>query len=197
MSLARTIGAILLVPLLVQLAWAGPVDGLGAGGRFLEGVLHPWFGIDHLLATLAIGMLVVHVDKGSMIAVPIVFLSSLMAGAGLSGSGIWLPWGETIVAISVILLGVALIPGRKYSELLLAIAVALFGIFHGYVHGSEGPAGSLPLAFLFGLLLGTALLLGLGLWLGHWIEPTSRVSRSIGVAISLAGLGVYLYCFVV
>ncbi|MBA2113412.1 HupE/UreJ family protein [Bremerella alba] len=193
MSFARYIGAILFGLVLVRQAWAGPASGLPSGNTFLEGLLHPWFGIDHLLATLAIGMLVVHVEKGSIIAVPIVFLSSLMAGAGLHGSGIWLPWAEPIVAISVILLGVALIVGQRYPELLLAVAVALFGIFHGYVHGAENMAGSLPLAFMFGLLLGTTLLLGLGIWIGHWVEPTSQVSRGIGVAISLAGLGLFLY----
>ncbi|MEW4565360.1 HupE/UreJ family protein [Bremerella sp. JC770] len=193
MSSVRYLGAILFFPLLVQHAWAGPVDGMGVGNSFLEGVLHPWFGIDHLLATLAIGMLVVHVDKGSMIAVPIVFMSSLMAGTGLNGSGIWLPWGEPIVSLSVILLGVALIPGRKYPELLLAVVVALFGIYHGYVHGTDGSAGAIPLEFLFGLLVGTALLLGLGVWIGHWVESSSKVSRSIGVVIALAGCGLLIY----
>lgn len=125
MSIARYLWAIFLILLLVpQQAWGGPTGGTQTGSSFLEGVLHPWFGIDHLLATLAIGLLVVHVEKGSMIAVPIVFLSSLMAGAGLHGSGIWLPWVEPIVAISVIVLGVSLIPGWRYNELLLAVAVA-------------------------------------------------------------------------
>jgi len=197
MSLVRYVSAILFYLLLAQPAWAGPVDGMGVGNSFLEGVLHPWFGIDHLLATLAIGMLVVHVDKGSMIAVPIVFLSSLMAGTGLNGSGIWLPWGEPIVALSVILLGAALIPGWKYTELLLAVMVALFGIYHGYVHGTDGLAGAIPLEFLFGLLVGTALLLGLGIWIGHWVEPSSKVSRSIGAAIALAGCGLLIYSLVV
>ena len=197
MSFARNVWAILLILLLTQGALGGPPGDLGAGNSFLEGLLHPWFGIDHLLATLAIGLLVVHVDKGSMIAVPIVFLSSLMAGAGLNGSGIWLPWGEPIVAISVILLGVALIPGRKYPELLLAVVVAFFGIFHGYVHGTESLTDSLPLDFLFGLLLGTSLLLGLGIWIGLWIEPTSKLSRGTGAAISVAGLGLLVYCLVV
>lgn len=197
MNSARNVWAILLILLLTEQAWAGPTGNLTVGNNFLEGLLHPWFGVDHLLATLAIGLLVVHVDKGSMIAVPIVFLSSLMAGAGLNGSGIWLPWAEPIVAISVILLGVALIPGRKFPELLLAVAVAFFGIFHGYVHGNESLTDSLPLAFLFGLLLGTSLLLGLGIWIGLWIEPTSKLSRCTGVAISLAGLGFLVYGLII
>ncbi|PQO37072.1 hypothetical protein C5Y96_07900 [Blastopirellula marina] len=197
MSFARTIWAIFLIPLLVpQQAWGGPPGGVQAGSSFLEGVLHPWFGIDHLLATLAIGLLVVHVDKGSMIAVPLVFLSSLMAGAGLHGSGIWLPWGEPVVAVSVILLGVSLIPGWKYRELLLAVVVALFGILHGYVHGTDKLSGSLPLAFQFGLLLGTSLLLGVGIWVGHWIEPTSRLSRSMGVVIALGGVAVLIHSLI-
>jgi len=196
MSLARSLVVILWVPLLAQTAWGGPASGLGAGGSFLEGVLHPWFGIDHLLATLAIGLLTVHVEKGSSIAVPIVFLSSLMAGAGLNGSGIWIPGGEPVVAISVVLLGVALIPGWKYPELMLAIAVAFFGIFHGYTHGTESLEGSLPLSFLFGLILGSALLLGLGIWVGYWIEPASKVSRTIGGAIAVAGLGAFVYAMI-
>lgn len=197
MNFARRIWAILWSPLLSQQAWAGPAEEMGAGSSFLEGVVHPWFGIDHLLATLAIGLLVVHVDKGSVIAVPIVFISSLMAGAGLHGSGILLPWGQPLVAISVICLGVALIPGRKYPELMLAIFVALFGTVHGYVHGTDSYTASLPLAFLFGLLLGTGLLLGFGIWIGHWIEPTSKLSRMLGVAISIAGMGMFILSFAI
>lgn len=192
MSFARKFGALLLIPLLVQPAWAGAIDGWGVGG-LLEGIVHPWFGIDHLLATLAIGLLVVHVEKGSIIAVPIVFLSSLMAGAGLHGCGIALPFGETIVAISVIFLGLALIPGRKYSELMLAVVVAIFGMFHGYVHGSDSTTSSLPLPLMFGLLIGTVLLLGLGIWIGHWIEPPSKLSRGMGAMIALGGVGMLVY----
>ncbi len=192
MALARYLWAISLIPLFAQPAWAGTADGWGVGG-LLEGIVHPWFGIDHLLATLAIGLLVVHVEKGSIIAVPIVFLSSLMAGAGLHGSGIGLPFGETLVAVSVIFLGVALIPGRKYPELMLAMVVAIFGMFHGYVHGSDSTTTSLPLPLMFGLLMGTMLLLGLGIWIGHWIEPPSKVSRSLGVVIVLGGVGMLVY----
>lgn len=195
MSFARYLWAIFLLSLLPQQAWGGPPGSMPAGSSFLEGVLHPWFGLDHLLATLAIGLLVVHVEKGSMIAVPIVFLSSLMAGAGLHGSGIVLPWGGPIVAISVILLGLSLIPGWRYTELLLAVAVAIFGILHGYEHGTDRPSGSLPLAFQFGLILGTAMLLGVGIWVGHWIEPTSRLSRGLGVVIALGGLAILIQGF--
>ncbi len=195
MKLARIVSTILIMATGVAEAIAGPADGVGAGSSFLDGVLHPWFGIDHLLATLAIGLLVVHVEKGSIIAVPLVFLSSMMAGAGLSGSGIWLPWVEPVVAVSVVVVGTALVSGRRFPEVLLAVVAAVIGVFHGYAHGTGTPLGSLPLAFLTGLLLGATLLLALGIWIGHWIEPTSKVSRGIGVVILLGGLALVVSQF--
>ncbi|MEW4455250.1 HupE/UreJ family protein [Bremerella sp. JC817] len=188
MNVARQLGALTLLLAFGSIAWAGSLDGIVTGSSFLDGILHPWFSAEHLLAMLAIGILAVHVEKGSIIAVPIVFLTSMLAGAGLNGSGIAIPWVETWVAISMIILGILLAVGWKYPELMLAIVVAGCGLFHGYAHGMIYRAPTLSLSLLAGLTIGCALVLALGIWIGHWIVASSIFSRCLGGGVILGGL---------
>lgn len=101
----------------------------------MEGFLLPWTGVGPLLATIAIGILAVHVEGRSVIAIPIVFLCSMMVGAGLSGCGIHFPYIHALVALTIIISGVALAVGRKYPVMATAIVLAAIGIVHGHANG--------------------------------------------------------------
>ena len=193
----QLIGALLLVtiPERVVFGAAGLVPGSLAG--FLSGLIHPWFTIDHLLAMLAIGVLVIHVEKGSIIAVPIVFLTSVLAGEGLEGTGIELPFGPIWVAATVIFLGLLLIVGRTYSEVLLAIVVAACGVMVGYASDPGYQLPTVPIALLMGQLIGGGLIMVIGMWLGHWIEASSAVSRCLGGLVVVGGAAALVQACVV
>ena len=49
------------------------------------------------------------------------------------------PDTEAGIALSVLLLGIAICWERKLALVFLAFAVGLFGIGHGYAHGYEMP----------------------------------------------------------
>ncbi len=163
------------------------------GSDVLEGFLLPWTGISPLLATIAVGILAVHVEGRSVIAIPIVFLCSMMVGAGLSGCGIRFPYMHALVALTVIVSGVALAFGRKYPVMATAIAFALVGIVHGHADGLAIPSKTSPVMFLLGMLLGSALLLAIGVWLGMWMEARSIPSRVFGVLIAVGGTAVLIW----
>ncbi|WP_158265062.1 HupE/UreJ family protein [Blastopirellula marina] len=155
----------------------------------LEGFLLQWTGFAPLLATLAVGILAVHVEGRFVIAIPMVFLCGMAVGVGLNGSGIQLPYIHVGLAMTVILSGVALWAAREYPVVISAVALAVVGILHGHADAQAVSASSGPLAFLLGVLLGTALLLGIGVWLGLWMEARTAPSRVFGLVLMVVGIG--------
>ncbi|MBI1249498.1 hypothetical protein GC197_16860 [bacterium] len=196
MKTFQLFGALLLVTVLEGTVFGGTGTPHSSLAGFLSGLIHPWFTVDHLLAMLAIGVLVIHVEKGSIIAVPIVFLTSVLIGEGLEGTGIRLPFGPVSVAATVIFLGTLLIAGRTYSEVMLAIVVAACGVLVGYASDPVYQLPIVPISFLVGQLLGGGLVIVIGMWLGYWIEPSSSVSRCLGGLVALGGAVVLVQAWI-
>lgn len=155
----------------------------------MEGFLLQWTGFAPLLATLAVGILAVHVEGRFVIAIPIVFLCGMAVGVGLHGCGVQIPFINVGLATTVVLSGVALSIAKEYPVVITAIALALVGILHGHADAQAVSADSAPLAFLLAVLLGAGLLLGIGVWFGLWMEARTAPSRYFGVVVMVSGIG--------
>ena len=124
--------------------------------------------------------------------VPTAFVA-MMAVGGLAGmEGIQLPFVETGIALSVVVLGLAVAFQWKLPVAAAGALVGLFAIFHGHAHGSEMPIDASGLAYAAGFMLATASLhvagIGLGLAVGR-IGARSRLAlQASGGAIALAGV---------
>lgn len=168
--------------------------GHGPGG-LVDGLTHP-FGIDHLLAMVAVGLWSATVlPRRSVWQGPATFLLSLMAGAELGLAGVAAPALEQALALSVTLFGAMLVLGRRLTPALGLPLIALAAGLHGLAHGIEAPATGLA-AYAAGFLLTTACLhlggVGLGLAIRRWLaERSSLALGSLGSALGLAGL--YLF----
>ena len=151
-----------------------------ADSGFAAGLLHPFTGLDHLLALLAVGLWSRQVRHGAVL-VPS-FLVMMALGAAGAGAGLALPALETSIAATVLLLGglAACAPSlqRRLPPQLAMIVVGGCAFLHGVAHGSE-LAG---IASGAGFLLASALLMGLG------ALPGERLRRMTGAAIGAAGL---------
>ncbi|NEO87669.1 MAG: hypothetical protein F6J87_25935 [Spirulina sp. SIO3F2] len=121
---------------------------------FMEGILsglgHPVIGIDHLLFTIATGLLAARVTKGFVI--PIAFVLASVLGTGIHLQSWDLPVPEIIVSLSVALFGLLLALRRCPAVPLLAGMAAFAGVFHGYAYG-EAIVGA-EMSPLVGYLLG-------------------------------------------
>jgi urease accessory protein len=184
--------ALILVP---SLAFAHP--GLpGHTHGFVDGVMHPLTGLDHLLAMVAVGLFAAQLGGRALWAVPASFVT-MMATAGFAGmNGIALPLTETGIALSVIALG-GVIALRASMPLAAAMAmVGFFAIFHGYAHGIETPDNASGLLFGLGFVAATALLHGIGMAIGLTIGRIQgaygrnlvRVAGSAAAVIGVAML---------
>jgi len=177
---AAIAAALLALPALA-LAHTG-ADG-GAHHGFAAGFLHPFTGIDHLLAMLLVGAWSATLQRRWWLA-PLAFVALLLTGALLASAGLVLPAVEPVVALSVVLLGALLATRTQWPAAVMAAVAALFALFHGAAHGSE-LAGMGALA---GMVLATALLHGAGLLAGRALQPRSAWwPRVAGVAASLCG----------
>src|SRR6185312_9112658 len=128
--------ALLAILIFTSQACHAHVETAAAG--FVSGLLHPVFGIDHLLAMLSVGIVSAQLGGRHILLVPSTFVVSMVTGASLGVLGYDIPFLEAGIALSVILLGTAiiLIRGGQRSYVVY-LFVAFFGSLHGYAHGLE------------------------------------------------------------
>ena len=152
---------------------------------FVEGLLHPFTGLDHLAAMLAVGVWSAGSAQRRWLA-PLAFVTMLLAGAMLARAGIVFPAVETMIAASLVAVGALLLSSKQMPLLLGSIAMGGFALFHGAAHGQE-LSGAAALA---GMVLGTAVLHGLGIVLGLGLRRQSLwLPRLAGAAVALFGIG--------
>ena len=172
---------------LLFVATASAHHGNGGSG-WLAGLAHPFTGADHLLTMLAVGLLAARIGGRATAILPTAFLGGMAVGGVVGIRGISLPAVETLIAASVIAVGLALALRRTCSVPLAAVGVGLFAIAHGYAHGAELPLTVNSNQFTFGVLAATAILLGAGVAIGRW-----ALRREVGlVGLRLSGIAVVM-----
>lgn len=169
------------------------VHALVAGG-LPAGFAHPFSGLDHLLAMVAVGLWAASLGGAARWLVPASFVAVMALGAVAGTQGLALPAVETGIAASVMALGVLVALSVRIPAAAAVAVVAVFAVFHGHAHGSEMPQMAMPLAYGLGFGLATALLHGFGLAAGVALPRlgTPLVARAAGGAIALAGVALAL-----
>ena len=160
------------------------------GVGFLTGLLHPALGFDHLLAMLSVGILSVQIGGNAIWHVPTTFVLIMIFGGFLGMQGLGIPMVEAGIAISVIVLGIALAAEKLIPEWVAIISVAIFGTFHGHAHGTEMPLIANPWLYGLGFVTGTALIHLMGVFAGlgfRRLHRGPRLLRTTGIGI--AGIG--------
>ena len=174
---------------------AGPAlahTGHGAAVSFAAGFGHPFGGLDHALAMIAVGLLGTQLGGRALWLVPAAFIAAMAAGGMLGMSGGAMPLVEMGIAGSVIVLGGVVAFGRKIPVPAAMAIVAAFAIFHGHAHGTEMPAGASGLGYATGFVLGTSLLHALGLAAGLTARfvgerGAATLLRTAGATIGVTG----------
>ncbi len=163
--------------------------GAEAGG-LINGLMHPIFGVDHLLAMIAVGALSVQIGGRAIWLVPLTFVSVMVIGGVLGMLGMPFMALETGIALSVLLLGIAIASHKKLSIALSMLCVGIFAIFHGYAHGAEMPLLAEPTLYSIGFVLSTAFLHIVGISIGEIaknIKDGENLLRFFGAG--MAGVG--------
>jgi urease accessory protein len=156
----------------------------------IAGLQHPWSGLDHVLAMIAVGVWGAQLGNPALWLLPVTFPLVMAMGAMLGLLGVPLPGVEIGIAVSAILLG-AMVAGEVHPQLLLAaLLVGFFAIFHGHAHGTELPAGQSGLLYSMGFVIATGSLHAIGIALGlihRW--PVGKLAlRGAGALIAVMGV---------
>lgn len=168
--------------------------GVGIVHDLTHGLMHPFTGLDHVLAMVAVGVIAAQIGGPAIWRVPASFLAMMALGGGLAMTGAGLPFVELGIAASVIVLGAAVALRLPLPGVAAMALGGVFALFHGYAHGSEIPLDASAASYAGGFLLATALLHLAGLALGFGIGRIGGVARTQafqagGAATSLAGIG--------
>ena len=164
--------------------------GEGQLGGFASGFAHPLFGFDHLLAMLAVGIWGAQMGGRSVWTLPVTFPLVMALGGIMGMAGVPIPSVELGIALSVLVLGLAIAFAWRPFEPVALVIIAAFAIFHGYAHGDELPAAADPAAYSVGFVAATGAIhvagIGIGLVIGRLLN--GWVSRGLGGAIAAGGL---------
>ena len=159
--------------------------GLNANG-FGDGFAHPFTGLDHLCAMVAVGYWAASLGGPARWIAPAAFVSLMAVGALLGLNAVALPMVEYGIAASVVALGLLVAFNVRMPVPAAAALVGGFALFHGYAHGSEMPVSSNALFYGGGFLLATVVLHAIGLTLGS-LRVNPVFTRLAGGAIALSG----------
>lgn len=190
MTHARSLGRCAAASLLLAFAGgAAAHTDTGSATGFLSGFIHPLAGMDHLLAMVAVGVWGAVLRAPLLWALPVVFPLLMVVGGVVGILGIGLPGVEIGIAMSVLLLGLAIAAAWRAPVPAAIALVALFGVLHGHAHGTELPEAASPAAYAAGFVVSTGLLHLSGILLGS-LDRFPRglaMLRCIGGAMGAAG----------
>jgi urease accessory protein len=164
--------------------------GTGLSGGFASGFVHPLTGFDHLLAMISVGLWGAFLGRPLIYSLPVIFPLMMVCGAAIGMFCFQVPSVEVGVAVSVLVLGGCIAMSLEAPVWLASLIVATFAVFHGYAHGRQLPSAADPIGYSVGFVVATGLLhvLGIGIGLVNGLPRGKLTTRSIGAAISCAGV---------
>jgi urease accessory protein len=109
--------------------------GTGLPGGFVSGFIHPFSGLDHLLAMVSVGLWGAFLGRPLIYVLPVVFPVMMVVGAIMGMFVVPLPPVELGIALSVLVLGGCIALSIKAPVWVASLIVAVFAVFHGYAHG--------------------------------------------------------------
>ncbi|QBM26315.1 HupE/UreJ family protein [Hydrogenophaga pseudoflava] len=193
---SKTIRRATAAALLAGLAGAAQAHTGHGTHSLMEGLVHP-FGLDHLLAMVAVGVWSVSaLPQGKAWQGPATFLLALVISAALGAAGVTVPYLEHAISLSVVLFGLMLIVAQRAMPVVLGLGlIAAASSLHGLAHGAETPETGFA-GYAAGFMLTTAVLhisgVGVGLAIQRWLaERRGAVLGGLGAAVGAAGL--YLF----
>lgn len=163
----------------------------------LSGVGHPVLGFDHLFFVVAMGIAALF--TGRKLLTPAAYIGAMLVGCGLMYAGFAMPIAETMIVVSLIVLGGIVLSGKALGTTAAMLIFATFGLFHGAAFGGSiaGQEGGVGGAVLLGYLIGLGVTQYLIAIAAGW--AVQRLGATDATAINarlsgamVAGVGVFL-----
>jgi urease accessory protein len=168
--------------------------GLEHAVSFAAGFKHPWSGLDHILAMVAVGLWAGTNGGRALWAWPAAFVGVMVAGGALGIAGVTVPMVEPGILASVVVLGLLVLAAIRLRVAVGAAIVAGFALLHGHAHGAELPAEAAAASYAAGFAIATAVLHGIGLAVAAVAGGTRAglAVRGAGALVAVAGVALAL-----
>lgn len=160
----------------------------GHAPGLLDGAVHPWQGLDHLLAMVGVGWWAAQLGGRARLILPCAFVGLMALGLGAALAGHVLPLREEGAAWSVLALGLLIACAGRASTAAAAVCVGVFGLAHGAAHGAGLAPQPDSFAFAAAVLVSTALLHTAGLLAAGALASRARWLRAGGVLLAAGGV---------
>ncbi|MGE0753250.1 MAG: HupE/UreJ family protein [Variibacter sp.] len=166
--------------------------GIGSTASFTAGVAHPLGGLDHITVMIAVGLWAALKSGRALWAWPCAFVGVMIAGAAALGMAhVSVPFVESGILASVVILGLLVALAVDAPVWLGAIIIGALAIFHGHAHGSEVPETASGLEYIAGFTLATTGLHFVGIGTGVALSRAqwTMLVRAAGATCALIGVG--------
>lgn len=154
-----------------------------ADAGVVSGFLHPFSGLDHVVAMLAVGVWAARNAGMKRWLAPTAFLVGMLGGGALGLGGFLPSFLESAVAASALAAALLVLLAVRLPLGVQACVAAAFAVWHGIAHGAELPAATAPLGFAAGFIAATGVLLATGLALGRLSQRSER-DRWLGAGLT-------------
>ncbi|MCU4121041.1 HupE/UreJ family protein [Variovorax sp. N23] len=157
---------------------------------FAQGFLHPFTGMDHFAAMVAVGLWSALIARGArdVLWAPLGFAVMLLVGALVGLAGVQVPVVEPMIAASLLAIGLLVVTRLRLPGPVAAAVVGAFAVFHGVAHGYELSGDHGAGLAIGGMVLATALLHAGGIAIGWALRRrTAWLPRVAGAAVALFG----------
>ena len=156
----------------------------------MQGFLHPFTGLDHLAAMVAVGLWsALTARRGrDVLWAPLGFAAMLLAGALVGLAGMQVPGVEPMIAASLLVIGLLVVTRLRLPGPVAAAVVGAFAVFHGVAHGYELSGDHGAASAIAGMVVATAMLHAAGIAIGWTLRKRGAwLPRLTGAAVTLFG----------
>lgn len=162
------------------------------------GLLHPYFVPGHILAMVALSLVIGGLDWRGWRTAAVIWLAALLAGLGLGAAGV-APFHPAIVLLSMAMVcGVAAAMGRPTGIVPVAVATAVVGLTIGIDSVPEDLSAGVPWQVLGATVLGAGVF---PVYFGalpirfrrDWLQLGMRIAGSWVIAVSAMVLALTVF----
>ena len=155
---------------------------------FFHGLAHPFSGLDHICAMVAVGLWAAQLGRRAVWILPLSFAATMAVGSVFGLAGFHIRVAETVIVLSVLALGVFIAGSIRPPLAAGAVVVGLFAVFHGYAHGAELATHGSAVLYVLGFLLATLGLHLCGIAVGMTKMTSPQFVRLAGLVIAVCGI---------
>ena len=162
----------------------------GHADTFMNAILHPFLGWDHLLTMLIVGVMASILSPKKGIVLPILFVSFFsffaLIARQFSLNVVQQFMLERVVLIAMVLLPIVHFLIQRLSSWVVFSVISLIGSIHGFTHGLEINVYSN--FSILGLVLSTAAIHTMGYISGNYLKNNHEwILKSLTVTTGLLG----------